>query len=91
MEKVIELRKGTEVTCKLSMSQQVEATAKATIRKYCRVYGTQTVIDGKDPKKKTFFLVKLVDVTIHPKAGKPYNARLDARCICMEGKVTINK
>jgi len=84
MEKMTELPKGTIVECRLTMSPQITTTAKARICKYCRVYGTQTVIDDKDPTRRSFFPVRLVDVKIQPKAGKPYNARLDARCIIKE-------
>jgi len=81
MEKMIELPKGTEVKCRLSMSPQITHVVKAVIKKYCRVYGTQTVIDDKDPKIKKYFPVNIVEVKVMPTKSKAYIARIDARCI----------
>lgn len=81
MDKLIELPKGTQVKCRLSMSPQIEHVVTAVIKKYCRVYGTQTVIDDKDPKVKKFFPVNVVEVEVTPTKGAKYIARIDTRCI----------
>lgn len=82
MDKVIQLPKGTEIECTLSASPAIEHVVKATIVKYSRVYGTQTVIDESDPKKKKFFPVQLVEVGVtDPASGKSYKARIDVKCI----------
>jgi len=85
MDKIIELTKGTEVKCRLSMSPQIDRVVKAVIKKYCRVYGTQTVIDDKDPKVKKFFPVNIVEVEVVPTKGDKYVARIDTRCIVGQG------
>ena len=75
---------GAKVRCKLSASPNIDHVLIATLKKYCRVHGMQTVKDSKDssPNKNKFYPVKLVDVEISGKNGQAsFIVRIDKECI----------
>ena len=75
---------GVKVRCKLSASPSIDHILTATLKKYCRVHGMQTVKDNKDPNpdKNKFYPVKLVEVEVPGENGQPpFKVRIDKECI----------
>jgi hypothetical protein len=89
MEKFYEFPKGTKVVTRLTMSPQITNTVEAVIKKYGRVYGTQTVIDERDPSKMKFFPVWLVEVEVQ--SPDKWVARIDVRCIQTRPEEVLKK
>ena len=79
---------GTKIQCKLSASPNISHITTATLKKYCRVHGMQTVKDDKDPdpNRNKFYPVNIVEVEIPEMEvqgvkQEPFIARIDEECI----------